>query len=149
MIVTIIVILIAIMIMMIKIILLIAVVIIKINSNFNQVIFPLYPPMIMFMILQAQPCLLTRLRLGLIHLTKHRFNHSFDNCINPLCTCTLEIETQGVSQKFPIWAIRHKLGISELWSRGVWGPTLKAPNGIWGKAPKNFCYLTHKVLESI
>ena len=45
---------------------------------------------------------------------------------------------QGVSQKFPIWAVRYKLGISELWSRGVWGPTLKAPNGIWGKAPKIF-----------
>ena len=26
---------------------------------------------------------------------------------------------QGVSQKFPILAVRHKLGISELWSRGV------------------------------
>ena len=25
---------------------------------------------------------------------------------------------QGVSQKFPIWAVRPKLGISELWSRG-------------------------------
>ena len=56
---------------------------------------------------------------------------------------------QGVSQKFPIWVVRHKLGISELWSRGVWRPTLKAPNGIWGKAPNFFCYLTHKVLELI
>ena len=37
--------------------------------------------------------LLTRLRLGLSHLNKHRFNHNFDNCINPLCTCTLEIES--------------------------------------------------------
>ena len=38
-------------------------------------------------------CLLTRLRLGLSHLNKHRFNHNFNNCINPLCTCTLEIES--------------------------------------------------------
>ena len=37
--------------------------------------------------------LLTRLRLGLNHLNEHRFNHNFDNCINPLCTCTLEIES--------------------------------------------------------
>ena len=37
--------------------------------------------------------LLTRLRLGLSHLNEHRFNHNFDNCINPLCTCTLEIES--------------------------------------------------------
>ena len=36
---------------------------------------------------------LTRLRLGLSHLNEHRFNHNFDNCINPLCTCTLEIES--------------------------------------------------------
>ena len=38
-------------------------------------------------------CLITRLRLGLSHSNKHRFNHNFDNCINPLCTCTLEIES--------------------------------------------------------
>ena len=37
---------------------------------------------------------------------------------------------QGVSQKFPVSAVRHKLGISELWSRGIWGPVLKGPNGI-------------------
>ena len=37
--------------------------------------------------------LLTRLRLRLSHLNKHRFDHNFDNCINPLCTCTLEIES--------------------------------------------------------
>ena len=48
---------------------------------------------------------------------------------------------QGVRQKFPIWAVRHKLGISELLTRVVWGATLKAPNGVWGKALKNFGYL--------
>ena len=36
--------------------------------------------------------LLTRLRLGLSHLNEHRFNHNFQNCINPLCTCSLEVE---------------------------------------------------------
>ena len=36
--------------------------------------------------------LLTRLRLGLIHPTEHRFNHNCQNCINPLCSCILEIE---------------------------------------------------------
>ena len=38
-------------------------------------------------------CLLTRLRLGLSHLNEHIFNHDFKNCVNPLCTCSLEIET--------------------------------------------------------
>ena len=38
-------------------------------------------------------CLLTRLRLGLSHLNEHKFNHNFKNCINPLCTCSLEIES--------------------------------------------------------
>ena len=28
---------------------------------------------------------------------------------------------QGVSQKFPVWVARPKLGISELWSRWGWG----------------------------
>ena len=36
--------------------------------------------------------LLTRLRLDLSHLNEHRFNHNFQNCINPLCTCCLEVE---------------------------------------------------------
>ena len=37
--------------------------------------------------------LLTRLRLGLSHLNEHKFNHNFKNCVNPLCTCSLEIES--------------------------------------------------------
>ena len=37
--------------------------------------------------------LLTRLRLGLSHLNEHRYNHNFQNCINLLCTCSLEVES--------------------------------------------------------
>ena len=37
--------------------------------------------------------LLTRLRLALSHLNEHRFNHNFGGCINPLCTCILEVES--------------------------------------------------------
>ena len=37
--------------------------------------------------------LLTRLRLGWSHLNEHRFNHNFQNGINPLCTCSLEVES--------------------------------------------------------
>ena len=29
--------------------------------------------------------LLTRFRLGLSHLREHKFKHSFQNCLNPLC----------------------------------------------------------------
>ena len=36
--------------------------------------------------------LLTRLRLGLSHLNEHRFNHN-QNCINPLCICSLGVES--------------------------------------------------------
>ena len=35
---------------------------------------------------------LTRLRLGLSHLNEHRFRHSFQDCLNPLCSCSLEIK---------------------------------------------------------
>ena len=35
----------------------------------------------------------TRLRLGLSHLNVHRFNHNFESCLNPLCTCSLEVES--------------------------------------------------------
>ena len=37
--------------------------------------------------------LLTRLRLGLSHLHYHKFRHNFEDCINPVCVCGLEIET--------------------------------------------------------
>ena len=37
--------------------------------------------------------LITRLRLGLSHLIEHRFHHNFENCLNPLCTCSLEVES--------------------------------------------------------
>ena len=37
--------------------------------------------------------LLTRLRLGLSHFNEHRFNHNFQSFINPLCSCSLTIES--------------------------------------------------------
>ena len=37
--------------------------------------------------------LVTRLRLGLSHLRKHKFKHSFQDILNPLCSCGLHIET--------------------------------------------------------
>ena len=37
--------------------------------------------------------LLTRFRLGLSHLSEHRFNHNFQSCINPLCSCSLATES--------------------------------------------------------
>ena len=36
--------------------------------------------------------LLTRLRVGLSHLREHKSRHNFQNTINPLCSCSLEIE---------------------------------------------------------
>ena len=37
--------------------------------------------------------LLTRLRLCLSHLNQHKFNHNFQDCLNPLCSCSLEVES--------------------------------------------------------
>ena len=37
--------------------------------------------------------LMTRLRLGLSHLLEHKFNYNFQNCINPLCSCGMDIES--------------------------------------------------------
>ena len=36
---------------------------------------------------------LTRLRLGLSHLNEHKFKHNFHDCLNPLCSCSLEVES--------------------------------------------------------
>ena len=35
---------------------------------------------------------LTRLRVGFSHLNEHRFRHNIENCVNPLCSCSLETE---------------------------------------------------------
>ena len=37
--------------------------------------------------------LLNRLRLGLSHLNEHKFNHNFKECVNPLCSCCLQVES--------------------------------------------------------
>ena len=37
--------------------------------------------------------LLTRLRLGLSHLRKHKFIHGFQDTFNPICSCGNDIET--------------------------------------------------------
>ena len=36
---------------------------------------------------------LTRLRLGLSHLREHKFHHHFNDTLNPLCPCNLEVES--------------------------------------------------------
>ena len=36
--------------------------------------------------------LLTRLLLGFSHLNEHRFRQNFQDCMNPLCSCSLDIE---------------------------------------------------------
>ena len=37
--------------------------------------------------------LITRLRLGLSHLREHKFKHSFQDTLNPLCNCGEDIES--------------------------------------------------------
>ena len=36
---------------------------------------------------------MTRLSLGLSRLHEHKFNHNFQNCINPPCSCAIDIES--------------------------------------------------------
>ena len=37
--------------------------------------------------------LMTQLRLGLSHLREYKFNHNFQNCINSLCSCGMDIKS--------------------------------------------------------
>ena len=37
--------------------------------------------------------LLTWLKLGLSHLNQHKFNHNFQDCLNPLCSCSLVVDS--------------------------------------------------------
>ena len=36
---------------------------------------------------------LTKLRLDFSHLNDHKFRHNFQDCLNPLCACSLEVES--------------------------------------------------------
>ena len=36
---------------------------------------------------------MARLCLGLSNLREHKFNHNFQNCINPLCICSMDNES--------------------------------------------------------
>ena len=36
---------------------------------------------------------LTRLQPGLSHLCEHKFKHSFEDTLNPFCSCGLDVET--------------------------------------------------------
>ena len=38
-------------------------------------------------------CLITRLRLGLSHLREHKFEHGFQDTLNPLCSCGNDVES--------------------------------------------------------
>ena len=37
--------------------------------------------------------LITRLRVGMSHLREHKFKRNFQNCLNPICGCGLDIES--------------------------------------------------------
>ena len=37
--------------------------------------------------------LLTRLQFKLSDINRHKFKHNFQDCVNPLCLCSLEIES--------------------------------------------------------
>ena len=40
---------------------------------------------------------MARLRLGLSHLCEHKLNHDFQNCLNPRCSCDMDIESTSHS----------------------------------------------------
>ena len=39
--------------------------------------------------------LITILRLGLSYPRNHKFKHSFQDCLNPTCSCDIEVETNA------------------------------------------------------
>ena len=62
------------------------------RANFIKIIWPI-PNSIFGIFNPLGLKLITRLRLGLSHLNELRFNHNFNNCISPLCTCSLDFES--------------------------------------------------------
>ena len=40
--------------------------------------------------------LITRLRLGFSHLREHKLKHNFQGTLNPLCSCSIEVESTSL-----------------------------------------------------
>ena len=58
---------------------------------------------------------LTRLRLNLSHLREHKFNHNFLDTINPLCSCSLEVEsTSHYLLRCPFYTDHRKILLDNL-----------------------------------
>ena len=41
--------------------------------------------------------LITRLRVGVRHLSEHKFKHNFQDFLNPICSCGLDIKSTSLS----------------------------------------------------
>ena len=59
--------------------------------------------------------LLTRLHLGLSHLTEHKFRHNIVDCVNPLCSCSVKPEIY----KSDIWLLKVSL-YSNFTAKSFW-----------------------------
>ena len=46
--------------------------------------------------------ILTNLKFGLSLLNEHRLNHNFENCFNPFCTCSFNVDSKSYH------SIQHK-----------------------------------------
>ena len=49
--------------------------------------------------------LLTHFRLGLSHLKATKFHHNFQDCLNPLCSCSFEIKDQLLKMQNQLFLI--------------------------------------------
>ena len=64
--------------------------------------------------------LLPRLRLGLSHLNAHRFNHNFQNCINPLWAMSTKMKNNLFCRNKTgrcAWAFENFLYDQNVWLR--------------------------------
>ena len=57
---------------------------------------------------------ITRLRLGLSHLHEHKFKHSFQDSLNPFCSCGLDIESTAHFLHCPTYIIERRTLLNTL-----------------------------------
>ena len=61
--------------------------------------------------------LLTRLRLGLSHLHDHKFKHSYQDSLNPICTCETDVETTThYLLHCPLFSDERLILINNIWN---------------------------------
>ena len=86
--------------------------------------------------------LITRLRLGFSHLREHIFKHNFQDTLNPLCSCSIKVEsTSHYFLRFHFFDVLRATLMNDLRNINSDLPTL------WDKNLTNILIYVNKIYD--